>query len=202
MQDSPVRYVINPSRDQLEDYFRMRHVCFREVMHWGNFSGAEDDYDRYARFILALNGKEQVVGGVRLIIHEPGSNTRLSLEGKDFVLDDVFPHLWLPEKSYFEAGRLAFIRSFRQHQIVVALVRQVLGLGQALGCQYLFASSPTAQTRYYRQILHELGAIFKIHKTPMPDKPLYEGTAHYLGFLDLQAAPDYRLSLPAADTAA
>lgn len=200
MHDLHISYISQPSRQQLEDYFKIRHECFCEVMHWRSFSGLEDSYDRQAYFVLVLEDGHRVVGGSRLIVHKAGSHTKLSLEDDRFSLDQAFPQLHLPEASYFEAGRLVLSQAFRRIPIVTGLIHNTVAMGQTLGCQYLFSASPAPQARYYRRILHKMGADFIIQSLPLPDKPLYEGTAHYLGFLDLRNTPNYPM-LPSIDMA-
>lgn len=191
MELSQINFITRPTESQLEEYFQVRHQGFREVMHWTSFSGAADKFDREARFVLALSG-DKVVGGVRMVLHRRNSDTGLAVEDEHFNLGLAFPEFGLSGHSYFEAGRLVLAKPFRDQAILTDLVRHVVGFGQRLECRYLFASAPRPQARYYRQILHGLNVLFTIRPTPLPDKPLYEGTPHYLGYSDLSAAPDYR----------
>jgi hypothetical protein len=191
MELTRISFITQPTDTQLEDYFQIRHQGFREVMHWTSFSGAADKFDREAKFVLALSENE-VIGGVRMVLHHRDSDTGLAVEDEHFNLSSSFPEFELSEQSYFEAGRLVLAKPFRDHVILTDLVQHVIGFGQRLECRYLFAASPKPQARYYRQILHSLGVLFTIRPTPLRDKPLYEGTLHYLGYSDLNAAPDYR----------
>lgn len=191
IEPASIRFISQPTPDQLQTYYRIRQQGFREVMHWKNFSGEPDAFDRQARFILALHGAA-VVGGARLIVHELGAAGGVALESGGFRLGEAFPDLPLSSASYYEVGRLVLAQPYRSLDIVTELVRYIVGMGQILACRYLFAASPAPQARYYRKILQGLGIPFIIRATPLPDKPLYEGTAHYLGHADLNAAPDYR----------
>lgn len=191
IEPASIRFISRPTPEQLQAYYRIRQQGFREVMHWQNFSGAPDAFDRQASFVLALHGGE-VVGGARLIVHESGADSGVSLESDGFSLWETFPDLPLSSANYYEVGRLVLAQPYRNPSIVTELVRHIIGMGQILGCRYLFAAAPAPQARYYRKILQGLGIPFIIRATPLPDKPLYEGTAHYLGHSDLNAAPDYR----------
>jgi len=195
-----ITYITHPSREQLEQYFKIRHISYREILGWQHFSGAEEEDDRHASFVLALC-EERVVGGIRLVVHSRNSSKRLPLEEEDFLLPELFPELKLTDKNYCEAGRLTMMPLFQHNQAIVGLFRCLLGLGQAHGCHYLFAVSPLVQARHYRQIFHRLGATYEIQKIIVPDKPLYEGTPMNMAWLNLCVAPDYRSSLTSTDTA-
>lgn len=191
IEPASIRFISRPPPKWLQSYFRVRHQGFREVYHWKNFSGAPDAYDQQARFVIALHG-DKVIGGARLILHETGSDTRMYFESNGFSLERTFPELHLHDETYYEVGRLVLTQPYRSHSIFTELVRHIIGMGQTLGCRYLFAASAGLQSRYYRRTLHSLGIRFIIHAPPLPDNPLYEGIQVYLGHADLNAAPDYR----------
>lgn len=189
-----VVFTTRPSREQMLAYFHLRSRCYLEVMGL-HLEEGEDEDDSQAKFVLALSGGE-VVGGIRLVFCAPGAQRLLPLENENFVLARLFPDFQLPQKTYFEAGRLAIVRPFRRPDVNAGLYAYMLALGQKRGSSYMFAAAPCgARVRYHRKIFAMIGVNYEIQPLVAPPKPPYENIAPCLSFVKFAGLPDFQALL-------
>lgn len=186
-----VVFTTAPSRDQLQAYFHLRSLCYREVIGL-HLAEGEDEDDRHAEFVLALSAG-RVIGGIRLVFCERGSHHLLPLENENFVLERLYPDLQLPQKTYFEAGRLAIDRPFRRPDVATGLYARMIALGQRRGSSYMFAVAPCgAPVRYHRKIFAMIGVNYEIQPIVAPPKPPYENIAPCLTLVRFAGLPDFQ----------
>lgn len=168
-KEDRVVYEVTKNKRFIEEYYALRHDCYRKELKLSAFNGKEDEYDRYGHIIIAQKGNE-LIGGSRIIM---SNDHKLPLEEDGFHLTSVFPEL--KETLYCEFSRLALKEGYRNRLYLIDMVNFMIQYSASQGCQYAFAISPYIQARNYRIIFKKLGLYYKIFEDiKVPTKETYK----------------------------
>jgi hypothetical protein len=83
------------NREDLSEYFELRSKVFTAERRHEDFPTTGDSFEEFSSYVLVTQAESpcQVVGGVRLILREPGCLTPLKIETAGFSLASVFPKI-------------------------------------------------------------------------------------------------------------
>jgi predicted GNAT family N-acyltransferase len=101
-------------------------------------------------FMVILDNHDHVVGGRRILLHEPGMQTKLKTEEFiDCSIQEMLPHLNIQPMRYAELGGLALDKSIRGSTISAEFYRKTFDLTQEIGCDFMVAElTPANITRF------------------------------------------------------
>lgn len=155
-QQEEVVYEITKDPFLLNQYYKLREDCYRQDFGLKRFSGAEDDYDRVGKIVVARIGR-RVIGGSRIIISSPEKRIKLPMENDNFKLIDILPEFSLATKSYCEFSRLVVKPGYRKHSIAIAISNYLVEIAKQEDCAFEFIISSMATYRTHRAIARKLG---------------------------------------------
>lgn len=171
----------------LQEYFKVRDAVYLEHFNLPTADIIHDEYDEqdYTEFLI-VRDKKTVVGGARLIFHQPGSGTLMPFEADDFKLVNVLPQLDLRDKIYCEVDRTVLYREYRNGDLGREIVRQSAYRSKARGADYLFTVNPPVQARNNKRHCSALGIDFNIREDiDIPDRPAFNKKKMWLTVTDL-----------------
>jgi GNAT superfamily N-acetyltransferase len=91
-------------------------------------------------FIVAVDKEDRVIGGRRIVVHEPGSETTLPTENLiDTPIAKMLTHLDTDSMRYAEIGGLCIDPALQGRGYGKALYRRTFELTREIGCDFLVA---------------------------------------------------------------
>ena len=169
LSNSPASHYFQPhlAEKYLPQYAKLRHDVFTE--HGMDYYTPElDAFDRHpdTMFIVILDPQDRVVGGRRMLVHEPGKPTKLKTE--DFIdmsIKDMMPHLDISPMRYAELGGLAFDASIRKGKLSEEMYRRTFELSREIGCDFLVAELTPTNIQLFTNAARKNGAAQIVFRT-------------------------------------
>lgn len=151
-----ISYEYAETQEDLNTYYQIREEAYRDILQEKNFSGAEDEFDRYS-FILLIKAGNRVVGGARLTVSDAADNRLMPLEADGFDIKSHFPQLDFSKIRYCEMSRLALLPEFRNGVISQEIHQKFIDLCREKNIHVGFARTTPLQQRRTKTIFSNLG---------------------------------------------
>lgn len=182
-----VAYEFTRDPGLVHQYCSMRENMFISVWGLKHFSGTKDRFDDVSQIMVARRGL-LVIGGGRLTIATPSRRVPMPMEGPDFQLESVFPHLGLARHCYGEFSRLAILPEYRAGEVFPELAKRFIRKAVAEGVDFAFNMAPLPLARSYRQTMQAFGLNWKIcNDVAVPEREAFEGIRMAVSVMDLRA---------------
>lgn len=186
-----LRYIFAKDEKNLRQYYRLRKIIYN--MELGiDLNEGSDEYDPISE-VMVVKNKEQCVGGARITIHYPNSNTKLPMESDDFRLKDILSDLNLDNYAYAEFSRLILMPKYRDNKISQRIYKSLNRKARQLGVRYIFVITDKIHARRYILSYRKLGFKIKILDNviiPNEIKDKYSNIVQCILMLDIEKNGD------------
>jgi hypothetical protein len=141
----------------LRQYYELRHDAYRNENGWAEYDGAECEYDKQGRIIVAVkNGK--VVGGVRAMISNECDHLSNEIPGSEYVYAPIIAKYDSRENlTFFEISAVVVAKGERNGKVSGELFWHALRKAKVLSCDYLCGVAMVVTCRDYRRIFNSFG---------------------------------------------
>lgn len=181
-----LKYEVTRDPALLDQYYRIREICFREDLGLPEFDGSEDERDRSSHILIA-RFREFAVGGIRITGRSPDRPISLPIEEQGVDLAEGLPQLQLRNVAYCQWSRLAIQAEFRTTATLREFCKAIIDHSRKLGYVYHFSVASMNRARLYKRLYslvdHRCELLPNIRIAPEPG---FDGLPHVLsvGFLD------------------
>ena len=166
----------------LQQYYQLREQCFREELGLPDFDGSEDDQDRQAHILIAIEDGH-CIGGARI-----SSRLPLLVRGRLCELDLAPGANCMWERAVLDP-------TVRTAQLFQDFCAHLIETSRMLGYQHALVLSTLRISRFYRQCHSAMGVGFQIHRhVPECAQAEFASLEHYLSVAHLQDLQPLRIA--------
>jgi hypothetical protein len=175
-----LKYELTKDPTLLEQYYRIREMCFRRELGIEDFDGSEDARDRRSHILIARVGN-RCIGGTRITGRHPGSLHPVPVEEEGLDLVAELPGLRLAESSFCQWGRLALDPAYRTPDVLRRYCNAMIDASRALGYTLSLVVTDINRARLYKRLFYVLGYRYDIvHDVRIPAEAGFDGLPHLL----------------------
>lgn len=156
-KESEVEVFVTEDRKFLDEYYNLRHFAYREENGWKNYDGAENQFDREGKIVVAVkDGK--VIGGMRLMFSNESSYMSNEIPGTIYNYHDIMTKYDKRENLVFsEISAIVVAKGNRNRTITTKMFDVLLKESKKHNCNYMFGVAIALVCREYRMIFKSLG---------------------------------------------
>lgn len=157
-EDRGFKYVLTKDKELLDQYYQLRNEIFQVEMGWNKKTWFENEYDKNGNIFLALTDKNEVIGGLRIMMSI--NNQYLSDEnpGTNYTYRNLLKFLDLDStQHYMEIDGFVVKKGYRDRHVAARVGSYALDYAKSAGCKYLIAIAALATCRNDRVLLRNLG---------------------------------------------
>lgn len=139
----------------LHQYYVLRSMVFKRT-HGLDIAPAEDASDRESDIFIVRQGN-QVVGGVRMQVVEPGAHDATTMQqyGVDPAL--LLPELKVNEHRYCEFSRMVVLEEYQNKGVVDKVFQSISDYATRHQIDYCFVMSISVILRIYQRAFKKIG---------------------------------------------
>lgn len=183
-----VEYAETRDPELISVYTDIRERAYREKLGLKEFDGRLDRYDSTSNIVLAVKNNE-IIGGLRLTIHDSVINTILPSEEDGFIFRELLPELDLDKNSYAECSRMAFKEGYRNGRYSASLYGKSFEVCRLYKVKYYFFIAPAEHIRCYTSVVKRNFNLDIITRSDIkvPEKRVYKEIKSeiYLAYITL-----------------
>jgi len=152
----------------LHQYYVLRSLIFDRALQV-SLPAEADEIDQQSDILIARQGN-QVVGGVRMQIIEPHSDTKTMINQYGGDAKKTLPNLDLDKKRYCELSRMVIPEEFQNSDVVSGIFSSLLERSLKEHIDYGLLIGMKSALRVHRKIFNRLGVdVSCIDKINVPD---------------------------------
>ena len=156
--DEELKVFVTADQDLLKEYYKLREISYRTEFGFENYDGSQNEFDVHGRIIIATNSKNEVIGGMRIMLSTDHKTLSAEIEGTKYNYRDLFASMNAANTTYCEMSAIVVAKEYRNHSVIEKMfdvfLKHYLKPGE---CKYLVGVSTAAHCRIYRMAFGKLG---------------------------------------------
>ncbi len=155
---SAVKANITDDKNLLNQYFKLRNDIFRNERGWDKCQWLENDHDRRGSIVVALDSKEKVIGGARIMLSLNKELLSGEIANTDFVYKNLFKKLSLDfELKYGEIDGLIVAKGYRDRSVTEKILKCCIEHSLKNQCSYVVGIALPVYCKIYKIAYRAIG---------------------------------------------
>lgn len=177
-----MQFLITEDRKLLDQYYYLRNDVFRNEKGWTKSTWFESEHDRHGKIVVAVDEKNKVIGGLRLMTSVNNDHLSDEFPGTEFTYPNLFAKIGLDKNlHYVEIDGAVVNKEHRDRHVMIEMVRVAIDYAKKCGCSYLVGISLPVFCRNYRMVLRSLGYqdVTIVNSFPWKKLEIYNNSIDY-----------------------